>query len=220
VAKHYGIPSLNFGTEFFERYRQDDLVWKDYFLDDVHPTPAGHAVYGAAAVKTFIDSMGGDPIPHIMPPPIGKPSLTETHVIAAADIFHEGWETMEKSYLGRPQVWVCADKPGMELSFHFTGNILGVSWNVATDTGDAEYSVDGGEWQRSPTWDCYVEEYPDRVNYKMWADDLPDGEHTVRIRITKNSVWKQAQGTALRFISFHTGRYGEKIRCRHFEKNE
>ena len=209
VAAHYGIPTLNLGAELYERYLADDLPWKDYFLDNTHPSPMGHAYYGSLINKAILTQMGGEPAPHALPAPLIEKQITHTHTIFAKDIPHEGWTEEAHNYWTFDQTWVCSDKPGNSLSFSFSGNILGVYWNLAMDTGDVEYAIDGGEWKRSPTWDGWVVQAPQRINYKVWADDLADGEHTVTLRIADGSQWKLCQGNHIRLIAFFTGEYGK-----------
>ena len=74
-------------------------------------------------------------------------------------------------------------------------------------TGDVEISIDGEPWRRSPTWDGWVLQAPERINYKIWADDLPDGPHQLRLRIADGSQWAKCQGNNIRLIAFMTAKF-------------
>ena len=75
------------------------------------------------------------------------------------------------------------------------------------DTGDVEISIDGEPWRRSPTWDGWVLQAPERINYKIWADDLPDGPHQLRLRIADGSQWAKCQGNHIQLIAFMTAKF-------------
>jgi lysophospholipase L1-like esterase len=208
VAAHYGIPSANFALALYNRHISDDLPWADYFLDHAHPTNLGNQCYAKLAADALEGLLKGTPAPHRLPDPIASRFISKAGMTYLKDIPHAGWDEEEVGYWGYDLTWIASDKPGNALSFAFKGNLIGVFWNVAADTGDVLYSIDGGPWRRSPTWDGWVNLAPQRINYKIWDAFLPDGEHQLELRIAEDRMWKKCEGGNIRLIAFLTGQYG------------
>ena len=206
IARHYGIDEVVMGQDFWPMELKGELVWSDYFTDDVHPNAVGHELYGKTVAKELAPKLVGEPAAHALPEKYNAQPWEETHLTYAKDIPHPGWNEEEHTYWNYQQTWVCSDQPGSELTFDFEGNVIGVYWHLAMDTGDVEISIDGSPWRRSPTWDGWVLTAPERINYKIWADDLPDGPHQLKLRITDGSQWAKSQGNNIRLTGFMTAK--------------
>jgi lysophospholipase L1-like esterase len=207
IAAHYGIPTVSMGYDFYLWEQKNEMPWNEYFMDDSHPNGKGHKVYGDVVAKELTPLLAGIPAAHALPALYTSHPWSETHFVYAKDIPHEGWTEEDIVYWGYDLTFVSADKPGVSLTYSFEGNLIAVYWNLAMDTGDVEYSIDGGAWRRSPTWDGWVVQAPQRINYKVWADNLADGPHTVTLRITDGSQWTLSEGNNIRLVGFMTAKY-------------
>lgn len=213
VAEYYDIPQVTMGWSLWLQELQGTLNWADYFTDDVHPNPEGHALYGQVVARHLEPLLTGTPAPHFMPPPLTAQPWTHTAMTYVKDIPHPGWDEEARTYWNYEQTWVVSDRPGNTLCFDFEGNLIGVYWHLAMDTGDVEISIDEGPWRRSPTWDGWVLQAPQRINYKIWAKDLSDGPHRLRLRIADGSQWAKSEGNHIRLIAFLTAQWKEELSC-------
>ena len=207
VARYYGIPEVTMGWEFWLRELRGEMDWDAYFNDDVHPNAEGHAFYGQVVARELTPLLTGEAAAHTLPPAMTPHPWTDTHMTYAKDIPHPGWTEENHVYWNYDLTWVCSDQPGQTLQYDFEGNLIGVYWHLAMDTGDVEISIDGEPWRRSPTWDGWVLQAPERINYKIWADDLPDGPHQLRLRIADGSQWAKCQGNHIQLIAFMTAKF-------------
>lgn len=213
VAEYYDIPQVTMGWSLWLEELKGTLTWADYFTDEVHPNAKGHALYGQVVAHELEPLLTGEPTVHPLPSPLTARPWSHTAMTYVKDIPHPGWEEKTQTYWNYDMTWVMSDKPGNELSYDFEGNLIGVYWHLAMDTGDVEISIDDSPWHRSPTWDGWVLQAPERINYKIWAQDLSDGPHQLRLRITDGSQWAKCQGNNIRLIAFLTAQWKEKPSC-------
>ena len=125
--------------------------------------------------------------------------LTDLRAQPDTSIEH-GWSQLFFHLCGRWPTTIGANQPGAELSFEFEGSNLGVYWMMASDSGDIDYCIDGGEWQHMSSWDHYCLRFA-RANFHMLARDLPAGKHTAVLRVSdvKN---EQSAGRWVRIGAF------------------
>ena len=71
---------------------------------------------------------------------------------------------------------------------------------MAKDSGDLEYSVDGGEWKRASSWDFYCKNF-NRAHRMMLTDDMERGEHVLRLKVSDNKE-EESEGYAIRIGAF------------------
>ncbi|MBR5867808.1 MAG: hypothetical protein IKZ21_00060, partial [Clostridia bacterium] len=112
----------------------------------------------------------------------------------------EGWKKVERSLCGRYPCYVEAEEPGAEMTFTFVGRRVDAYWMLASDTGKAELSLDGGEWKTVSAFDHYCLEF-DRAGSAKLFDELSQEEHTLRIRVSKETD-PRSKGHAIRIGAF------------------
>lgn len=202
IARRYHLPSVNMGLDFYQHI-VDGKDIRVYMNDDSHPNETGHSVYFEKVKETLTPLLvPGTPKPHNLADPVIHNSLEYTHMVYTADLPHEGWEIIKRQMWAYSLKMVATDKPGSTLSFKFTGTLISLYWHLSLDTGDIEWSIDGGDWVRTPTWDGWVEQASDRINYKVLANNLPLGEHTLVLRVCPDNAWSNNHGTNIRIIAY------------------
>lgn len=201
VAAFYGIPEVNIGLELYKTMTAEKKPWEACFNDGAHPKDAGYANY-MKTIAAFLESRLADAPED--PVRLGK-SLTENplengRLVDAWTVAAPGW-TQDNHPLGSvfPHMLACG-APGTELSFKFNGTAIGLYWQIASDSGDIEWSVDGGKAARRSSWDKYALKY-NRPNYAVLADALPPGEHTLKIKVLSDKN-PQSKGNMIRIAAF------------------
>lgn len=201
VAAWYGIPEVNIGQELYKTMVAEKKPWEAFFKDSAHPSDAGYANY-MKTLAAFLEAHLGDaPQP---PVKLGKPlvanPLENGRLVDAWTVDAPGW-TRDPKKLGSifPHMLTC-DKPGTELTYKFTGTAIGLYWQIASDSGDIEWSLDGGKPQRRSSWDRYALRF-DRPNYAVLSDTLPADEHTLKIKILPEKN-PQSKGRMIRLAAF------------------
>ena len=107
---------------------------------------------------------------------------------------------MEQSLCRRYPHYIECTEPGGSLKFRFTGRRIDLYWMMASDSGDAVCRVDDGPEVSISSWDSYCKRF-DRANAACAAKDLPEGEHTLTLRLADSHAPESA-GTALRIGAF------------------
>jgi len=142
-----------------------------------------------AGKVTEDDKMG--PYPH--PKPIDAANYDNGKLILAeqAQVI-KGWQSIEnwkpddgegtrQNYVNVPML--IGQEMGNLLKFQFNGNAVDIAVAAGPDAGVIEFRIDEGDWQKQ---DLFTKR---SVNlhlpwYFTLAAGLPDGEHTLQIRIT------------------------------------
>jgi lysophospholipase L1-like esterase len=200
VARHYGIPEVNVGEVLWKKVQADySGDFTKVAPDTTHPNDEGYGIY-AATVQSFLEAHKGDtepatpsPLPApLTPNPLEKGRLLDTWTLPEA----AGWTKEEKTLAGRYPHLLAASAPGSELTIPFTGDVVGLYWLIAPDSGDIEWSLDGGPAKRLSSWDKYALKFT-RAGSTLLADNLPPGPHTLKVRVLaeKNA---ESTGTAIR----------------------
>ena len=57
IAKHYDVPSVNFGRALADHIAEGGYKWADYFSDYVHPNEDGHLYYGAVLSEYLTEAL-------------------------------------------------------------------------------------------------------------------------------------------------------------------
>lgn len=214
IAAHYGLPTIDVGTPLAEAAAKAENGWLTYTGDNVHPNAEGYAVKEEALLKGLEPLLTGAapeaPAERSLPAPLYDALPLSARLIDAYPLAdpraqpdtsaEHGWSQLFFHLCGRWPTTIGANKPGAELSFEFEGSNLGIYWMMASDSGDIEFSIDGGEWQHMSSWDHYCLRFA-RANFHMLARDLPEGKHSALIRVseTKN---EQSAGRWVRIGAF------------------
>ena len=206
VAEHYGIPAVNVAREVQQQIDEGTLTWEKF--GGVHPSPYGNRL-AAGMIEKLIDRLAGRPVP-MMPEPL-DPFNYENGRFVSPDTakFDENWTwavpnwksitgSLRQTFAG--QKLLCAEKPGAELTFQFEGKAVGAFVLAGPDAGALEYRIDDGQPKHIVLYHAYSGglHYPRTV---VFEDELPDGKHTLRLRLT-DTVPPKSRGTAARILQF------------------
>jgi lysophospholipase L1-like esterase len=193
VAARYAIPEINVGKALYETVSTEHGGdWRAVTIDDVHPNDDGYALY-ARQVTGFLEAAlatdSGQAVeaplsPRTMPAPLTERPLDAGILFDAWDATQTtNWRRDEETLSGRYPHRLTADGPeagGLKLSFH--GDVIGLYWLVAPDSGDIEWSLDGSAWRRRSSWDQYALHFT-RASYVLLSDDLAPGPHELSLRV-------------------------------------
>jgi hypothetical protein len=153
----------------------------------------------AKSVISFLESHRSDAAPAplidlgdaLTPDPLSGAFMQD-----AAMLHAPGWQKEDKSLAGQYPHYISADAPDTELEHKFTGTTVGIFWLIAPDSGDIEWSIDDGKPTRLSSWDKYALKFT-RAGYTVLADNLPSGEHTLKIKVLGQSP-AQSTGSWIR----------------------
>ncbi len=112
---------------------------------------------------------------------------------------HTGWAPEKTCNFAPPVDVLEATEPGAELSYRFTGTAIGLYLIAGFDAGTLSYSLDGAA---PKTVDLYDEPWCGmfhRPVHRMLAEDLPNAEHTLTLRLT-DAHHAKSTGTAMRLL--------------------
>lgn len=217
VAVAYGNPSLNLAREVTDRIDAGEFTWAADFRN-LHPSPFGHRLY-ANSIERLFDAAFAGPVagafrPHPMPAaldtrcyakgrlgdiaqvrPVRGFDLVKSWSPAGDDRQPKGKKVGTRpGFVNVPAL--VGTEPGAEFAFDFNGTGCGLFIATGPDAGQIEFSVDGGEWKTAETYTSWSGNL-----HLPWAlvldDQLPEGDHIVRVRIAASRNPKST-GTALR----------------------
>lgn len=209
VAEHYGIPSINFGSEVMRRVAEGEVLFKGdseakdtinvFSSDGIHPHPeSGHKIYRDVFVKAFEAMQKGATHKltlHDLGEPLSDELLMNTMMASWTEVdsarsletvFVEGDPNFDK--FSRYMQSVGKGDPGDEISFRFGGSSFGFFDIMGPGTGTVEVTVDGEKSVYS-RFDKYCTFW--RISYKTF-DGLSDSIHTVSIKVLDQEVDKMA----------------------------
>jgi lysophospholipase L1-like esterase len=198
VAEAYRIPSINIGKAIWQQIHDGKQTWATMLPDNTHPNDAGYAIY-TKAITDFLSAHRSDkeePAHATLRAPISPMPWEKAHLVDASEIAAEGWNHDEPSARKQFPHSIATPEPGKELKYRFNGTVIGVYWVIAPDSGDIEYSIDGGAPQHASSWDKYALRFT-RVNYKIFSDNLAPGDHELVLKVLPEPQ-AESKGTWIR----------------------
>jgi len=206
VAFYYGdILQIDMGSVLACETAKAGGDWNTYTVDTVHPNDSGYEIY-ASVVKEKLEGILSENVAalqkRILPSPLFKEnSYIGAHLEDASGAeLSEGWKKVSESLCERYPTYFEALEPGAELCFRFNGIRIGLYWMMAKDSGNIEYSIDGGEWKTASSWDEFCKNF-NRAHRMMLGDDMERGEHVLRLRVSSEKE-KESEGYAIRIGAF------------------
>jgi len=193
IAERYGIPSVNMGQLAAQKILAGELTFEEFAKDGVHPTDRGYALY-LEALKPFLAACKAAGLPDsptvhrrlkdyacVSPSPMEKAQCVPVDW-AKAD---PAWKFGQPSPVDRFfHVAVC-DQPNALLTLSFKGSQVGVFDAIGPDTGNLEFSVDGGEWKLLHDFDSYCVNST-RPHARLLAEGLDaQQQHELRLRVAE-----------------------------------
>ncbi|SJZ46605.1 SGNH/GDSL hydrolase family protein [Sediminibacterium ginsengisoli] len=211
LAAYYKLPFINLAEEITRRIGAGEFNWKDDFKN-LHPSPFGQELY-AATIRTMLAGAKQkelkQPLAYTLPAPKDKTSYTQGHYVEVGQAeskgfaLHTSWKPSD-SVRTRPGFVnvpvLTAEKPGASLSFSFTGNAAGIAVLAGPDAGIISYSIDGKEEKEMNLYTQWSKSLH-LPWYQVLADGLPEGKHTLSIRIADKKD-PDSKGNACRIVYF------------------
>jgi len=222
VAERYEISTIDLAKEIQEEIDSKAITWEEF--GGVHPAPRGNRIC-ADMIAAVLDQAWDAPtakeyVPHTTPKPLDKFSYAdarfrgfdaiETNVGAIDDgtspkeggfrLYTPDWSKIpggfRQTFADKP--FLCAEKPGAEISFEFEGDALGLYILAGPDAGVVESQIDGVDVGKVNAYHSYSAglHYPRAI---MIADGLKSGKHKATIRLSADKDDRSA-GTALRIL--------------------
>lgn len=214
LAKHYGLVTIDCGgliRQTCEELHGGDIT--PLMPDKIHPNDDGYAMYAELICSTLSDSITeaslafDEPclIPAALPDPLNATGLFTNPVMLDVDKFplpEEFKRVSTKFTIGKSIVathYIETTTPGAEFEFNFNGTGFGLLVYKGADVSDIAYSVDGGEYINYAIGDMH---YYNHTQMYLMEYDLPDGEHTVKIKnVPSPAKTREKDGETLRIIS-------------------
>lgn len=215
VASRYNLPSINLAKEVYDRIRAGEFSWKEDFKD-VHPSPFGQKIY-FITMKDLLDKCfkkvaknKTKEVLYPVPAPLNRWNFADGKYVSINKAhLHKGFKLVEnwkpaegvqtrEGFVNRAMLE--ATTPGASLSLSFKGTAVGMAIISGPDAGIVEYSIDGGKYH---TIDLYTQwsSYLHLPWYVLFAGDLENKQHTVKVRISKEKN-SDSKGTACRIVYF------------------
>jgi len=193
VAEHYGIPSVVMAKHAADEIVAGKITIEQFTKDGVHPTDAGYALY-MEALKPFFTQLKAHPSGIDAPAKLMKPKALSPNAMENAKLVTYDWADLDDGWLGWqlskssniPHLAV-SDKPGATITVKFKGSQLGIYDIIGPDTGNLEYSLDGGAWTKKVNFDKYCLSYarPHATSLVKGLD--PAVEHELKLRIAEDT---------------------------------
>lgn len=193
IAEHYGIPSVNMAQYAATKVLKGELTSDDFSRDGTHPTDKGHTLYVEAIARLIAEckaaagTQGADPVKHPLPKPFSQRVMDRGALVSYERAsLEEGWLGWQESPVLRfLHVARCAE-PGPAIALRFVGDTVGYFDAVGPDSGDVEFSVDGGPWQLKRRFDGAAKKGY-RLHAQLLAEELdPEGTHELKLRVAPN----------------------------------
>jgi sialidase-1 len=213
VAEAYGVPAIDLAREVTERIHAGEFDW-DHDFRDLHPSPFGHAVYARSIGRLLDAAWGGEAAEVVLERPMPEPldaGCFDRGAFVSVDAGRagEGWTRVERwhpddgvatrpGFVDVPAL--VSDTPGATVELPFVGTAAGVLVASGPDAGAIEWSIDGGPEERLDLYTQWSAQL-----HLPWAlvpaAGLPDGRHTLRLRVAANASPKST-GHAVRILFF------------------
>ena len=220
VAEHYKIPSINLAREVTERIDAGEFTWEKDFRG-LHPAPFGHALYARSISRMLSAAWSENKINPTstvldLPAPLDVASYFHGRLVSPSDLFEtkkltlvSGWR-MDANWKPDGKVGtrpgfvdvpaLIAEAPDATAKLAFEGIGIGIFITSGPDTGNIEYRIDLGDWQKQ---ELFTQWSPGlHLPWaKMLASELPNGAHELELRVSQTAD-ARSKGNAIRIIHF------------------
>jgi len=202
VADYYNIPSVNMGKALYDKIVAEGSTIRDYLSDGVHPEDAGHGVYAESVVAALMDMS-------FEIKSVEKPltRAMKNEVLLFPEVTADWKKSNFKTY-GLNEPYIYSSTPKTVFRHSFRGNVVGMVFMMEKDSGNFEYSIDGGEKIEVKCYDYWCDRFP-RTNYQIFTDELENGEHTLEIVISDKKE-DNSEGAYIRISAIMTAEYEGK----------
>lgn len=203
VADHYGFATIDLAAATANILNHSRMQWDDFSKDTCHPTDRAHKIYAdhiTKALEQMIAKPGNKPEFPINPLTDNAWSNTRMRVIPADSPQTGSWQQIE--CVVDPPSWkvfeqlLCSDHVGREIHIPFTGQAVGVVWQIGPNSGDIDVAIDDQPYHTERPFDKFCVNC-ERPHYRMLFDNLDGGEHALHIRVS-DTADKRSKGRWVR----------------------
>lgn len=220
VAEHYKIPSIDLAREVTERIEAGEFTWEKDFRG-LHPAPFGHALYARSIGRMLSAAWSENDTKSTLsvaylPVPLDVASYFHGRLVSPSELFESkkltlvsGWR-MDANWKPEGKAGtrpgfveipaLIAEAPGATVKLAFQGIGIGIFIAAGPDTGNIEYRLDQGDWQKQ---DLFTQ-WSTGLHLpwaKMLASELPNGSHELELRVSQTAD-ARSKGNAIRIIHF------------------
>ena len=191
VADHYHLPVIDCQAAVRVKLRDDLQRWGELFVDDVHPSSAGHQLY-FETIRNYLNQHRKDVFftdRGLLPEPLVPIAYYHPNLLDAGDCIkiRPDWKEMPYQDVKRAEVanvnkMQFTDKPGAAAEFDFYGESFGIYHLVREDCGKLLIRIDE---EPAEVLDCYYQCSGDFVSFYN-KYHLGFGKHHVSITVGKD----------------------------------
>ena len=178
IGAHYGIPSVNLA-----KAASAIADWKGTKKErDALLCQQMERLLSQCAAQA-----AGQPVRHPCPKPMAQGVWDRATLVNydRGEMDLAGWLGWQLSPVDQIFHVATCSKPGPAMSVDFTGTAVGVYGVTGADAGDLDFSIDGGPWQALQVFDRAAKDGGYHLFHRMFADQLADTKHTVRLRVAE-----------------------------------
>lgn len=197
IAAYYNIPYINVGKALFDYLQRSGEPTEKFLPDTVHPNVEGGKVYADEITNYLVNYEWNIDFKSELKT---VNSLEKATLVMADKYVGENWKVSEDSMMGKNPNYIYSDVVDATLELDFYGSDLGLYCTYDHDSGDIDYSIDGGEWQRVSLWDTFCLQF-DRAGWSLLAKDLEKKDHHVVMKISENKN-EQSKGHSVKIGAF------------------
>lgn len=190
LAEHYNLSSVFMAQEAYEQVQRGIIPWNAWLPDGTHPHHIGSYFY-ANAVIAFLQEELSTPNPctvckgDALPAPVNQKHWENTADIAFDTVTtHGAWSVAREVHIPWFDRRLMTYGLGDWLEFTFEGRGLAIVFSYGKSSGLIEYQLDGGDWQPYVCQRYWWMPEENFVNAVRMFDDLPDGKHHVKLRVS------------------------------------
>ncbi len=191
IAEHYGVPSVNLAKAAAQK-----TDWKG--------TQPEKEKLLSECVEDFLKQYAAQPaqanqVKHPLPKRMMPSAWNMARLINydRGEMDLTGWLGWQLSPIERIFHVATCSKPGPVMSIDFTGTAAGVYGITGPDSGDLEYSIDGGQWQPVKVFNPDEKDGKFHLFHRMFVDNLENKKHKVSLRVAetmpRGSTGRQAR---------------------------
>ncbi|WP_168735718.1 SGNH/GDSL hydrolase family protein [Cohnella fermenti] len=211
AAVHYGLPSVDIASRIYRMIAAGNLRWEEISGDSVHPNDYGYSLY-AQYLREVMDDMlrsdGGEgtavPLRSELLDPmcydrarLKEPLLAER--VSGCRMVYD-WTNEQACNWTPPANIFLAERAGASFRLRFVGTAAGIVMLAGMETGDVEYSIDGGPYLLRRVFDSHCEKFY-RPKAVLLADGLADGPHWLDVRAAESKD-ARSKGNRLHLTHF------------------
>lgn len=190
LAEHYQVSSIDMAKSVYEKVKRGMIPWNMWLPDGTHPQHLASYFYAETVIEYLKTELTSNNETEIlkgegMPEPLHPKHWQNITEIPFDMVTTKGaWFEEREAFIPWFQEKLTTYGLHDSLSFSFEGRGLAIIFSYGKATGKIEYSIDDGAWQEYAYERYWWVPEENFVNAVKFADDLEDGTHTFRLKVT------------------------------------